>query len=79
MLTKCMWFIMVLSIGKPLYSEYEVCLVRNRLAYLCAMLAGRAGARGETVPRNQGSGWVLEKNLTALMLPEGDFMNLQVG
>ena len=27
--------------GKPLYSEYEVCIVKNRLAYLRAMVSAR--------------------------------------
>ena len=35
-------------------------------------------AKGDTVPRSKGSSWPFDRNLTSLMLPEGDFMNLQV-
>ena len=54
--------------GQPLYSLYEVTLVKNRKHYLKAMFAEppQAVAVVFTVPRPTGSMWPVQRNYTAL-------------
>lgn len=54
---------------------YVICLLTK---YYCDDPAFSATAKAETVPRIRGSNWPHEKNMNALMLPEGEYMNLQV-
>jgi len=66
--------------GQPLYSLYEVTIVKNRKYYLKAMFANPPQTVSVvfTVPRPQGSRWPVERNFTALGLDMESFSALEV-
>lgn len=66
--------------GQPLYSLYEVTIVKNRKHYLQAMLANppQPVAAVFSVPRPQGSRWPVDRNYTALGLDVEAFSALEV-
>ena len=59
---------------KPLYSLFEVTVVKNRRSYLRALLQGQRSAEVFTVPRETGTRWAVERNLSAVMLDQSSVM-----
>ena len=67
------------SKGQPKYSLYEVTLVKNRKYYLEALLTTRSSqAEVFTVPRQKGTRWPVDRNMSAVMMDASAFDGMEV-
>lgn len=64
--------------GDPLYSHYEVTVVKNRKYYLRALLSGESKAEVFVPPRETGSRWPCDINLSALLPDMNELITLKV-
>jgi hypothetical protein len=63
---------------QPRYTLLEITVVKNRKFYLRALLGGESVTEVFTVPRTQGTRWLLEKNLSAVMLDPSSYLDIAV-
>lgn len=64
--------------GAPLFSVYEVTIVKNRKYFLAALFAHKPTCDVFNVPRPAGTRWPVHRNLASLMLDESSYATMEV-